>query len=353
MKAIIDPSANVYYFSFYIQGLYDVLGKKNVSFSSKYFKSLRRKEGIYAFDSNVCFVLLDKKGNIIKRIAIDFADDACNFNYSAMNWADLYFKVNINKNYNAILDGNKLIDYSKIIQIPPYMGIRVWSLWETGWYLISNFIKAFNNRPLFFIDYVRNYALQYFHRQPLSQYSKYKTAGNSNYIFFASNLWKNAEHLNRTRKKFIELCKKNPSIQFEGGFINRMGGDNISEYKDFMIPYRYSHKEYIAKLRKSIVAFNVPAVLNCHGWKIAEYFCMGKVIFSTKFYNQIPEGIKDGENILFVDENNMSEIFRNLDEEKIKKLSENSLEYWKKNACPKAVINQIINQALKTSGNNQ
>lgn len=28
MKAIIDPSANVYYFSFYIQGLYDVLEKR-------------------------------------------------------------------------------------------------------------------------------------------------------------------------------------------------------------------------------------------------------------------------------------------------------------------------------------
>ena len=122
LRAVIDPSANVYYFSFYIQGLYDVLGKKNVSFSAKYFKDLRRKEGIYAFDSNVCFVLLDEKGSVIKRIAVDFADDACNINGSAMNWADLYFKVNINKNFNSILNGKNRIDYSKIYQTPPIYG---------------------------------------------------------------------------------------------------------------------------------------------------------------------------------------------------------------------------------------
>ena len=50
IKAYIDPSSQVYYASFYIQGLYDSIGKPNISFSAKYFKDLRRNEGRTAYD---------------------------------------------------------------------------------------------------------------------------------------------------------------------------------------------------------------------------------------------------------------------------------------------------------------
>lgn len=354
MKAVIDPSANVYYFSFYLQGLYDVLGKKNVSFSEKYFKNLDRKgEGMWNFDANVCFVLLDDNDNVLKHIAIDFADDACNISLTAMNWADLYFKVNINKKYNKIFYGKEQIDYSKIIQIPPYMGIRVWSLFETIYYFITNYLKAFNNHPGFFIDYVKNYALQYFHRQPLSSYKttdiNYKK---KKYVFLACNLWKKSEHVNRTRMKFMNLCRKNQDIEFEGGFVNKENVD-INEYSDLMLSRRYTHKEYLKKMNKSEIAFNVPAVHNCHGWKLAEYFCMGKAIFSTPFYNQIPIGIENGKNIIFIEENNMEAVFDHKFGRKLEMLQKNAKKYWDDYSCPKAVISYIIEEAQKNNNSKQ
>jgi hypothetical protein len=42
-RVIIDASSRIVFSSFYIQGLYDVLGKSNVSFSSRRFKDLGRK----------------------------------------------------------------------------------------------------------------------------------------------------------------------------------------------------------------------------------------------------------------------------------------------------------------------
>lgn len=344
-KAVIDPSACIYYFSFYIQGLYDVLGKKNVSFSGKYFKGLRRKEGIYAFDSNVCFVLLDQNNQIVKKIAIDYADDSHNINGSAFRWADIYYKVNIDKKYQIYNNGTECIDYSRIHQIPPYMGIRIWGLFETGYYFITNFIKAYNNRPVFFMDYVKDYALQYFHRQPLSRYTT-NTDVRKNYIFLACNLWKGSEKLNYMRKKMMEVCKNNTNIEFEGGFVPvREGG--IEDFKDLIIEQRYSHKEYLKKMSSSALAFNVPAVLNCHGWKLAEYFCMGKVIISTRFINEIPNGIIDGKNIVFVDEDNIEEkVTKLLNDANFQKLSNGALEYWNHYACPKAVMTQIINDAV-------
>lgn len=59
IKAYIDPSSQVYYASFYIQGLYDSIGKPNISFSAKYFKDLRRNEGRTAYDVYFAFVLIN------------------------------------------------------------------------------------------------------------------------------------------------------------------------------------------------------------------------------------------------------------------------------------------------------
>ena len=54
-KIYIDPSTRILYASYYIEGFYEVFGRKNVSFSDKYFKKLIRKKMI--FRSNIFFHL--------------------------------------------------------------------------------------------------------------------------------------------------------------------------------------------------------------------------------------------------------------------------------------------------------
>jgi hypothetical protein len=40
-KVIIDPLVNIYYASFYIQGLFDKYGRKNIIFNSKPFENIK------------------------------------------------------------------------------------------------------------------------------------------------------------------------------------------------------------------------------------------------------------------------------------------------------------------------
>ena len=142
IKAYIDPSSQVYYASFYIQGLYDSIGKPNISFSAKYFKDLRRNEGRTAYDVYFAFVLIND--GVITKYVIDFADDASDINRSAYKWADIYAKVNINKSFTLFYAYNKIVDYNRIIQLPPYFGIKIWNSYQTIFYCITNYIKSFS-----------------------------------------------------------------------------------------------------------------------------------------------------------------------------------------------------------------
>ncbi len=174
--------------------------------------------------------------------------------------------------------------------------------------------------------------------------SKYST---DNYVFFASNLW-NIENCNDTtnliRERFIIACTKNKKIDFEGGFIIPPNHPLKEKYLKYAISKRYNIHEYLDKIKKSKIVFNTPAVHFCHGWKLGEYFCLGKIILSTNFQNNIPNGIQDRKNILFVDPKNIEEIINTItnDISFQNELQQNALSYWKNSACPQKVIEHLI-----------
>lgn len=346
MKVFIDPSSQIYYASFYIKGLYDVFGKKNVSFSSHYFKNLRRNEGRNAYDVYFAFVVINN--DKISKFVIDFADDASDINRSAYKWADYYAKVNINKSFRLYYAYDKTVDYDKIIQLPPYFGIKIWNLSETIYHCLVNYIKSYNNKCVGLYSYIKDYVMQYIHRSDLKFYENSANDVIDNYVFFASNLW-NIDGCNNTtniiREKFVKACIDNNKINFEGGFIIPQNHPLTEEFKKYSINKRYPIHTYLNKIKRSVLAFNTPAVHYCHGWKLGEFFCLGKVIISTSFSNQIPEGIIDKKNILFVDSENIGEVINKIfDNDEYKHyLRKNAKEYWKNYACPQSVIKKLTN----------
>jgi hypothetical protein len=68
---IIDATSRVFYASFYIKGLQDLYGKKNVSFLAQNLKDLNRKEVHLLLNFAFKIVLADTD---IKKIVIDFCD---------------------------------------------------------------------------------------------------------------------------------------------------------------------------------------------------------------------------------------------------------------------------------------
>jgi hypothetical protein len=64
-------------------------------------------------------------------------------------------------------------------------------------------------------------------------------------------------------------------LVFEGGFAPRKDKTHFG-FDAIVVKKRYDFETYIDKIKQSDLVFNTPAVVNCHGWKLAEFLAMGK-----------------------------------------------------------------------------
>jgi hypothetical protein len=173
----------------------------------------------------------------------------------------------------------------------------------------------------------------------------------NDYIYFISSLWthKNCvETTNKLRYQFIKKSKLLKNIVFEGGFKASETNPEYEKYKDVVFYKKHSIVDYIKKTKESIVVFNTPAVHNCHGWKLGEFFAMGKAIISTPLSHYLPN-IVHGVNIHIVEnksdiENAILKICKDVDYKK--KLECNSKAYYDKYASPTQVIDTIFSRIL-------
>lgn len=265
IKVYIDASADIQYASYYIYGLYELFGKHNVKFSSRYFKKFKHDNHFFAF-----IIIYGAKN---RKVIIDFTDDS-NIDKNALEWCDVYGKVNLEF---------ETVKSEKIVAIGPSFGIQIYSLFETIWFSSINLLKAFNrisNKRKFLSDYKAQY------KRP--EFSDYKLKqSKNNYVFFMASLWKKEHVTNLFRANFIKCCKSFKGIHFEGGFAPRTKND-IKGYEDITNTSRVEMGEYLGKIKDSLLVFNTPAVANCHGWKLAEYLSLGKAIISTPLSRQMP-----------------------------------------------------------------
>lgn len=338
-RAIIDPTCRILYSSFYIKGLYDVLGKKNISFELKYFDKLKRKEESHSYDHYMAFVIV-WPDSTIKKYVIDFRDKPSIKN-SAYEWCDIYAKVNFNK----AMTNDKY--HEKIASIPPGFGIRIWNPFETARYCLLNLIKCERSR---IVD-LKSFILDYYHQLKRPRLKTYlrdsvKKTGSS-YVFMIGSLWthKNCiEGTNLLRKHFIESCKSF-GCNFEGGFYAEKEHPQYSEFEQLIFKHRYSPKRYVEKSKLSAFVFNTPAVHNCHGWKLGEYLAMGKAIITTPHSNELPENLVHGKNTHTI--TNAEELRSAIellikDNSYRKLLEEGAREYYFKLADPRAIIERLV-----------
>lgn len=266
LNVYLDPSVNICYASFYIKGLQDVFGRKQVTFNNRYFSDLHFSEPVIAF--------IVQGANKSTKFIIDYAD-AATWQEAALSWSDYYLKINIDPNAKAIPN--------KIISIGPGFGIRFLNGYQTIFWAIRNYMKAHHrikNARQFFSHYKAQW-----NRPCIRDYDPYATE--ENYIFFTGSIWKREIRTNQFRANFIRVCKKMKALKFEGGFAPRKNND-VPGWEELTLPARIPMQTYMQKMARSCVAFNTPAVQDCHGWKLGEFFCFGKVILSTPFTRKFP-----------------------------------------------------------------
>jgi hypothetical protein len=331
-KVIVDPSSNIVYSSFYLLGLWKVYGKSNVKFSLNGFSQIQG----HALNFN--YVIHSSVGE--ERISIDM-DDSTEIKMDLYSWCDVYAKVNTN--WHEIPTELQ----KKVVSIPPGFGVRIWGLCGTIFHALNNYRigKTNLNMRKFLGKYKKLIQI----RMPLSSYEYIPS--NQKYIFHVSTLWqsdenvRNDERVNRIRAKFIEVCRNIPEIQFEGG-LHFGGGFSLNpQFEPYIFKEYISNWEYIEKIKASILVFNTPAWLNCHGWKLGEYLAMGKAIISTPFYNNLPEELEHGVNIHFINdsEEDMKAAIELIihDNAYREKLENGALAYWSKWCTPQKVIENL------------
>lgn len=338
-KVYIDPSSNIIYSSYYIKGLYEVFGKKNVSFSKEYFETLNKRKDDYSRNSYMAFVIVNKGEK--NKVIIDFGDDYP-IRENAYKWCDVYAKINY--------DPKRTLPYfkEKIHSIPPSFGIKIWNVSKAIYYCVSNLIKLKFNPQISLKNFFRSYLSQIKQLRLESFLPDHKEKSvRENYVFFIASLWPHANCLtgtNRYRKMYIDSCLKN-GVHFEGGFwVTDTGHPQFKEFKQLTFTRRYPLQEFVEKTQKSLFVFNTPAVHNCHGWKLGQFLAMNKAIISTPFQNVLPVDLEHGKNIHFVkNEHDISAAIEKLvhDEEYRKKLEEGTKKYYEKYASPVAVITGI------------
>ena len=299
-KIVIDPSVEYNYASYYIEGFKEVCN--TVVFDSTPFSALNYR---YGRGMAVCYVVEGKNYHVF----IDF-HDLCEIEEDAYVWSDVYGKINVRK--------DDVMKYPKILAIGPSFGCKNHSLLSL---LILGLIRFpyIRNNSVSFKEFISDYAYLAFRRRPISDY-EIDTDVDDNYIFHASTLWyddKTHTTTNAYRGEFVKACR-NAGLMIEGGLFYIESPEVIRQYPnyvlykkmygDFLFRKRLKMHDYIKKTKKSVVVFNTPSVGECHGWKLAEYLCMGKAIISMPLSREMPgKGIEHGKNIHFV--NTKEEIY--------------------------------------------
>ena len=341
-RVLIDPTSRILYSSFYIKGLCDVFGKQNVSFSSQYFRDLKREQESHSYDHYMAFVVISPTNDITKYI-IDFRDKP-SVKERAYCWCDRYAKINFN------LDLTDERFHDKVISIPPGFGIRIWNIWETAYFCLSNYFHCRLSPLVSLKHHLGDYLAQY-KRPTLADVTSIADSETNicdkPYVFMIGTLWPHRnciEGTNLHRRMFIDVCQS-LNCRFEGGFLASVDHPQYGEFRDAVLSKPYSVDSYVRKTKLSTVVFNTPSVHDCHGWKLGEYLAMGKAIVSTPLSNQLPEDLVHGKNVHIVsDMNELKGAIELLlrDESYRKRLEDGARAYFAKYVIPARVIENIL-----------
>lgn len=308
VKVIIDPRSNYSYGSFYVYGLINLFGNKNVIYRLKPFEELKD------FGNDLRFII--RKGNEETKYFIH-TNDSYRLSIDDYNWCDVYGCVNANFMHYP------KDEYPKLVSLVPSFGIRLdTSLFKVladscvqlffCWSYVLNrkeWNKKLKREQCNKFQNLKHYFGRRYkawnNRLPLSFYEN-KTVSKNDYIFFLSTLWyndewnKNDQGVNLRRAHFIRACKKILGDTFEGGLLGDADSSNDT-YEDVLITKRETFVSWIEKTKQSALVFNTPAFWDCHGWKLGEYLAMGKCIISTPLSNDLPYPLEHGVNIHFVE----------------------------------------------------
>lgn len=345
MEVIVDSRLKFNYASWYLLGLERVFGKSAITYDAKPFIGLSYGNNR---DYNAGMALILHESDKQWKVFIDFEDVSIVFK-DRYEWCDVYGMVNPTK--------EQMSEYEKMVAIGPEFGITLNNKLLTVELCLRNYLKSRYHTSISMKECLRDYLYSNIRRRRIEAYKPADDV-RSNYIFHASTLWYNnfaKTDTNYWRGEFLRACQK-AGIEIEGGLFYIGESEAVlsempdypkykETYKDFIYNRRLSMDDYIQKTKKSVMVFNTPSVCGCHGWKLAEYLCMGKAVISTPLSRELPAPLVHGENIHFVktkEELYDAVVKINTNSAYRKKLEAGARKYYKEWIAPEVAIRRLL-----------
>ncbi len=324
----VHSSFSALYYGYYLEALLQQFPYARLRFSGK---------GMPSNNRNIfCFTLVLPHEKI--KLVID-AEDPENPDEALLQWSDVYGKVNLPAN---AADWNS----EKFVCLGPSFGVRPQPKWKAINWLVRNQLAIGGiNKEVRKANLWPYYAVLK-DRLALSKYIPEQ--GRSDYLFFTATLWKKEAQTNEFRANFIRAGRSTPGIVFEGGFAPRRIG-TVEGFENETWNGRIGLPEYLQKMKRSMVAFNTPAVMGCHGWKLGEYLALGKVILSTPLLRALPSPLEHGKHIWYTNgtEQDMKSALEMLQKNEglRRSLEQNARAYFDQYASPSASLKILFRKA--------
>lgn len=331
----LHPFFTAFQASFFLSGLRTILGAEAIRNSVDGFDGLKRSR----------FLKLIVRDGGTFRVFVD-EHDSPRWDDTGLAWCDVYAKRNIDPAQPPSAFAEKVVPEG------PTFPIRAISMVESVRQAVTTLrlsAKATEVGPLSKQDsrvHLRDWYTQWSYGLPLAEYRP--ATSNPNYLFFSSSIWKDEGDTNRVRASFIEASRSVSGIAAESGFTPRRSGA-VPGYEPLTLPRRLSHDEFIERTRRSVVAFNNPAVFGAFSWRLGESLALGKAIVSTPVVRMLPAPLVHGEHVHFVEPTVASmrsaiEVISR-DHEYRGHLERNARRYYDDHVSPEATVRRVLGAA--------
>ncbi len=254
------------------------------------------------------------------------ADDHAVVDEVALRWCDAYGAANITPSAAGLGD--------RMVALGPSFGARVGGFWHAASF-VARASMAGGYRLAGPASRLRAALRHNRHRLPLSSYAASRS--DASRLFMLSSHWPQYPDVNESRRRIVNELRQLPNLTFVGGLV----GDPTP----FIGAQHMPLGRYLDELGRSVAAINTPAVHGCLGWKLGEYFAMGKAIVSLPLNRVLPGDPEPGELYLEVaDAAETVEAIRRLrvDTALRRGLESRSRHYFDTVVSPAAAISRVL-----------
>jgi hypothetical protein len=291
---VIHPGADPAYASLVLEGLAAALGERALRFGTEGFPRSVRSGRVFA-----CYVTESPE----RRAFLGFHDRA-DLDAAGLEWATVYGAVNVRpEDAPGRVESGRVesgrVESGRVDPLGPLFGIRLRSQRLMLRHHAARLRHATRPRtPAAILGRGKAFVEHERRRTTIDRYRP--VTSDPDYIFYIAWPWAKHPEVNPPRVVFIEACRDAPGLAFEGGFAPRRR-DDVAEVLPFSAKRRYPIGAYLARVGRSAVAFNNPAVHGCLGWKLGEFLALGKAIVSLPLDRALPAPLEHGEHLHLVD----------------------------------------------------